>query len=200
MLIIGHRGAAGLEPENTIRSFKKAQDSGAQMLECDLRRTSDGKIVLSHDRKNDYSDSTGLDELLHMATLPLDLEIKESGFENEVLESIKGFAHKVLITSWNPLVLKKIRALDGNIQLGLVIATRYGILLPLVISFLKKVNIFSISVTPELVNENRMSKFRELGWRVYVYTINTPEEFYRLKNYGVDGIFTDYPDIVSKLN
>src|SRR3989338_5496321 len=49
MLIIGHRCAPSLEPENTIRSFKKAQELGVDMVEMDLRQSADGEIVISHD-------------------------------------------------------------------------------------------------------------------------------------------------------
>jgi glycerophosphoryl diester phosphodiesterase len=48
MKIIGHRGAKGLEPENTLASFKKALEHRADELEFDLRVTSDGVVVLNH--------------------------------------------------------------------------------------------------------------------------------------------------------
>lgn len=47
--IIGHRGAAGLELENTIPSIKKALALGVDAIEFDVRRTKDNKIVLCHD-------------------------------------------------------------------------------------------------------------------------------------------------------
>ena len=51
MFYIGHRGARGLfkKSENTILSFEKALELGANAIECDARRTKDGKIVLMHD-------------------------------------------------------------------------------------------------------------------------------------------------------
>lgn len=49
MQIIGHRGAAGLAPENTRASFKAAINAGADWIEFDVRATSDGRVVLSHD-------------------------------------------------------------------------------------------------------------------------------------------------------
>ena len=45
MLIIGYRGACGHEPENTLRSFKKALEIGVDMVELDVYVTKDGKIV-----------------------------------------------------------------------------------------------------------------------------------------------------------
>lgn len=46
---IGHRGAAGHEPENTMRSFVKAIKLGADAIEFDVRLSADGKIVVIHD-------------------------------------------------------------------------------------------------------------------------------------------------------
>lgn len=49
-LLIGHRGAAGLAPENTLPSFREAVDRwGVDMIELDLRATADGRCVVIHD-------------------------------------------------------------------------------------------------------------------------------------------------------
>jgi len=48
-LRIGHRGASGECPENTIVSFRRALEQGAQMIECDLQLTADGHVVVIHD-------------------------------------------------------------------------------------------------------------------------------------------------------
>lgn len=47
--IIGHRGIPHIAPENTIVSFKKALESGADGLETDVQMTKDGHIILCHD-------------------------------------------------------------------------------------------------------------------------------------------------------
>ncbi|MEW5908383.1 MAG: glycerophosphodiester phosphodiesterase family protein [Thermodesulfobacteriota bacterium] len=49
MLIIGHRGAAGLAPENTLSSFQKACDLGVDAVELDVLLSSDGEVVVYHD-------------------------------------------------------------------------------------------------------------------------------------------------------
>ena len=48
-LVIGHRGAAGLLPENTLSAFKKALDMGVDGIELDVLMTADGKLVVHHD-------------------------------------------------------------------------------------------------------------------------------------------------------
>lgn len=49
--IIGHRGAAGLAPENTLASFKKAIEEGVDMIECDVHLSKDDSLIVMHDYK-----------------------------------------------------------------------------------------------------------------------------------------------------
>src|SRR6266496_1470994 len=49
MQIIGHRGAAGLAPENTLLAIQKALDAGADWIEFDVHLTRDGHLVVIHD-------------------------------------------------------------------------------------------------------------------------------------------------------
>lgn len=49
MFVIGHRGAAGLAPENTLKALEIGVQEGADALECDIQVTKDGKLVLCHD-------------------------------------------------------------------------------------------------------------------------------------------------------
>jgi len=51
MLKIGHRGACGYEPGNTLRSFRKAIELNVDMVECDAYLTKDNRVVILH-----YSD------------------------------------------------------------------------------------------------------------------------------------------------
>lgn len=64
MLRIGHRGAAGYEPENTLCSIERAITHCVDFVEFDVQRTRDGYLVLLHDKRVDrtgnliYSPST----------------------------------------------------------------------------------------------------------------------------------------------
>lgn len=52
-LVIAHRGGRSLGPENTIFTFKRAVELGTDVLEMDLQATSDGTLVIIHDREVD---------------------------------------------------------------------------------------------------------------------------------------------------
>ncbi|HEY5886114.1 MAG TPA: glycerophosphodiester phosphodiesterase [Acidimicrobiales bacterium] len=49
-VVIGHRGAAGHHPDNSLEGFAAARDLGATWVELDVRLSADGVVVLSHDR------------------------------------------------------------------------------------------------------------------------------------------------------
>ncbi|MFP8870024.1 MAG: glycerophosphodiester phosphodiesterase family protein, partial [Myxococcota bacterium] len=60
-VIIGHRGAADTAPENTLVSFERAVQIGAEVLESDIHATRDGVPVLLHDPNVDRTtNGTGL--------------------------------------------------------------------------------------------------------------------------------------------
>lgn len=48
-LVIGHRGAAGEAPENTLASFRLALEQGADAVELDVHMSADGEIIVCHD-------------------------------------------------------------------------------------------------------------------------------------------------------
>lgn len=59
-LRIGHRGAAGTHPENTLASFRRAVEAGMDGIELDVHRTRDGHLVVIHDPTLDRTtDGTG---------------------------------------------------------------------------------------------------------------------------------------------
>jgi glycerophosphoryl diester phosphodiesterase len=222
MLIIGHRGAAGLGSENTLSSLQQAEQFQVDMVEVDLRQTKDGAVILSHDpslaRTHDDRrlirhltlgelNEIGLrenrpiptlEQFLSQAHTDVNLELKESGMESKVLSALKHFPHKVLISSSHPLVLKKIKTLDGNIPLGFIIGPRWGHMLLVAIQIAKRLNPYSIHPHYSVVTPRTMSLFRAITPRIYAWTVNDRHEFEVLKGLGVSGVFTDYPNIISK--
>jgi len=62
ILIIGHKGASAIAPENTLKAFKKAIELKADMVEFDIHKTKDGEIVIIHD--SDTLSITGVQGLI----------------------------------------------------------------------------------------------------------------------------------------
>lgn len=67
MKLYGHRGAAAVAPENTVASFAAAMAAGADGVECDVRLTADGHLVVIHD--DDVARTTGAEGLVSSMTL-----------------------------------------------------------------------------------------------------------------------------------
>ncbi|SIR95675.1 glycerophosphodiester phosphodiesterase [Natronorubrum thiooxidans] len=122
--IIGHRGAEGLAPPNTIASIKRALEVGVDGVELDVRRTSDGEFLLFHDPVLDWN-STGrgwiqntpwseirgarIDgeplvtlsdalEVLSETDVSLYLELKETGYTDAVLETVAEYGLRDRLT------------------------------------------------------------------------------------------------------
>lgn len=61
LTVVAHRGGAGLEPENTLRSVERGISEGADMVEIDIHQTADGHLVVCHDESVDRTtDGHGL--------------------------------------------------------------------------------------------------------------------------------------------
>lgn len=89
MKVIGHRGARGLAPENTIVSLKKALQHKVDEIEFDLRVTKDGVVILHHDR--DLIDPRGKRFRIARCTYEELLERKpDLATFSQALEALKG--------------------------------------------------------------------------------------------------------------
>jgi len=92
MKIIAHRGASAVAPENTLAAFKEAVRLGADMIELDVRLSSDGAVVVFHDRDlSRTTDGTGPVEDLTLAELKrLDTGSRFSGrFRGERIPTLE---------------------------------------------------------------------------------------------------------------
>ena len=144
-LIIAHRGAVSLGAhENSIAAFESAIQLGADMIECDIRRTHDGKFVSHHDSSIGGLEisRTVFSELSNAAAksgfelatvediarctngrIGLDVELKEPGYEPECLNLLKASFDQGLlrITSFHASSIRRIKSLEPTILAGLIV-------------------------------------------------------------------------------
>ena len=102
LVVVAHRGGAGMAPENSLTCIRKGLESGADMIEIDIHLTKDGEIVVCHDREIDrttngkgrIADMT-LEELREYRIVDKDGNATDDVLPTlgEVLEDSKGF-HK----------------------------------------------------------------------------------------------------------
>lgn len=141
-MIVAHRGGAPGDVENSLSAFERAIAIGADLIECDLRRSSDGVIVLYHDERLDgvkvrsqtFRDLRKrlpglltLDDLLMLmssrqASVRLVLDLKERGLELDlipVLEQRPDVARSVLVSTVHMRSLRRLAERFPNLRLAL---------------------------------------------------------------------------------
>jgi glycerophosphoryl diester phosphodiesterase len=127
---VGHKGAAHIEPGNTLASFDAALRHGVEMIELDVlseRPDGSGRLLVAHDYQDLRSRSPVTLEraLEHLcsdafAELEFDVDVKLRGYELRVLEALREFelVGRTLVSSMFPSGLALIRAAEPALRLG----------------------------------------------------------------------------------
>lgn len=223
MLCIGHRGAMGHAPENTLKSVAKALELGAPWLEIDvfyvdrhlivihdgrLERTTNGTGYLSDKtfsylRTLDAGDGEKIPTLEEVFDLVgdragINVELKGPGTAEPVVKSIrKKFDPKwvekgILVSSFFHHEIETLKRVDSRIRTGALIA---GVPLDYA-AFAHKLRAYSVHQSIEFIGTEFISDAHRRGLKVFVYTVNDPEDIKRMRSLGVDGVFTNYPERV----
>ena len=215
-LKIGHRGAKTYEIENTLESFRKAIELGANAVELDVRVSGDGKLIISHD--DDLKRVYGKDVRISEATLDelkgltgnriaaleevlqfvdgrvekILVELKDAGYEKEVLDLVRkvDLRDRVIIVSFHEEVLARVRDLDGEIETGLVYAKGKK-----PIETALRLRAQYLVPLYRFVHRRDVAKAHKSNLKVIVWTINTKEAARLHIAKDVDGIATDKPAI-----
>lgn len=116
-----------------------------------------------------------------------------------VVELIKknNLFPRVLVSSFNPLVLYHLKKLSPNIARGLLFESRLPIHFGKINSSLLKLH--ALHPPAHLTNEKLIQLARKNGYQVNTWTINEPAEMHRLIDLGVNSIITDYPDRLNQV-
>jgi glycerophosphoryl diester phosphodiesterase len=236
--IVAHRGkTATIESENTIEAFKKAIEIGIPQIEFDLRMSQDGQIISYHDRTilresptqeeieiadltyyelQSIAKSRGFEvplfeDILKLCRdrVALDIEIKEEGYEDRVVELATQYLKysNFVIKSFNDTSVRRIKDLDPQIEVGLLLGKVRGKfpLLSILAQFFPEYRIFKTGadfVAPHF----RLLKFGFL-WRmklldkaVYVWTVNEERRLFKLmRSKDIAAIITDKPELAMKI-
>jgi glycerophosphoryl diester phosphodiesterase len=124
--IVAHRGASHEAPENTLAAFAKAIEIGADMIEFDVRRALDGRLVISHDPVRKAALLPTLEDTLRLTKgrIQLDVELKEPGCERDAIDLLLGYfpLSDFCITSFLAPALRETRAIHPGIRTGLIFA------------------------------------------------------------------------------
>ena len=227
MLCIGHRGAMGHEPENTLLSIRKAIALGVDAVEIDVYNL-EGHLVVIHDRDlSRTTNGTGyleqssfaqvrsldagkgeqvptLEEVFntvnHQAVV--DIELKGSNTAKLVVDLIQNYLETgwsygdFVVSSFNHYELNQVKAICPGIITGMII---YGLPWEF-LSSAQQLKADLIIPSLEYVTPNLVQSIHQQGLRTWVYTVNQPDDINLMRAFGVDGIFTNYPERVFSHN
>lgn len=223
MLCIGHRGAMGHEPENTLGSIQKALELGAYYMEIDVYFV-DGHLVVFHDdrlerttngtgylneQSFDYLRSLDAGKGQHISTLEevcaaigskasLNIELKGPDTAAPVAALISDLIEK----GWdkNRFLVSSFHHRELltikrlNQDIKLGALTR-GI--PVDDSkFAEDLGAFSVHPSLDFVDQRFVDDAHSRGLKVYVYAVDHPEDIAKMHDIGVDGVFTGFPERV----
>ena len=222
VLRIGHRGAKGHVTENTLESIQKAIDLGVDGIEIDVHRSASGELVVFHDLTlNRMTDGEGevsdftLKELkrlkvkgrFQIPTLAevlllvnnkclLNIELKGQDTATETCRLIKFYVdkkgwdyHNFIVSSFQTSLLETVYKTNNQIPIGVLSDTD----LDKAVALAQAVNAFSIHADYTMLTEENVEKLQE-KYKVFAFTVNNLKPLERMKQYGVDGIISDYPD------
>jgi glycerophosphoryl diester phosphodiesterase len=222
LIRVGHKGADHVAPGNTVDSFKAALEHGVHMIEFDVLRTRDGRLVLAHD----YADAESR-ECLTMeegfdhfageayASVQLDVDMKLPGYEREVAEGLaeRGLAGRSLVSTMYTESLDRLGELAPGLRRGWSVPrvqrdyTRSRLAVPAyAIARVMRARLprqaaarigaggcEAIMAHRILVGRRLVKAVHRAGGELYVWTVDDARRIRALEALGVDGVITNDP-------
>ena len=222
-LLLGHRGARPLpllglrwrKPsfpvENTLAAFDYALANGCDGFEFDVRYTRDRRSVLHHDvilyrddiAATDYAglerrggcDLACLEDVLARfgATAYLDIELKVNGNEEAIVAALRANPPQrgFVLSSFLPDVVLRLHELDPSLPLGYVCDREENV------SRWTGLPIMAFFPRHDLVSQRLIDDAHARNVKLLTWTVNDPGDMLRLVDWGVDGLISDSPVLLS---
>jgi glycerophosphoryl diester phosphodiesterase len=214
-LVIGHRGAAAIAPENTLQALQAAVDAGAHLVEFDIGPN----LRLAHSHREVPDGAISLDaalEFLREHSLGVHLDVKRPGYEEAVLDMLRrhGLEERGLVSTTFAVTSRRFAVLAPTLPRAIGYPRdRYGVArvswpnrltrvgaaalrqaMPLRVPLLiRRARADTLSLHHSLCSPAAVRAAHALGAPVLAWTANDPETVRRLSAAGVDAIVSDDP-------
>jgi glycerophosphoryl diester phosphodiesterase len=189
-LVIAHRGACWELPENTLAAFERAIEVGADFVELDVHATADGTLVVCHGRpaggelRLDEAVATLAGRIGVMCELKAPWRYRRHDI---VRRTVALLPEDAIVLSFDPRALQDVRARRVLQHVG------FGVSIQRASTYA-----WGVGFHDRRVTRRGLSKARALGLVSTVYTVNDPDRMRELAALGVDGIFSDRPDLLRR--
>jgi glycerophosphoryl diester phosphodiesterase len=222
LIRVGHKGADHVAPGNTIESFQAALEHRVDMIEFDVLRTPDGRLVLAHDHADASSRdcltlAEGLDHFAGeaYADVELDVDMKLPGYESEVADGLvaRGLTERSLVSTMYPESLDRLGELVPGLRRGWSVprVKRNWVRSPFAVPAYAVARVMrarmpglaaarirsggceAIMAHQILVSRRLVRAVRAAGGQLYVWTVDDAQRIRALERLGVDGVITNDP-------
>jgi len=228
MLVIGHRGAAGLARENSLEAFRAGIDAGADILEFDVRLTKDKIPVVVHDfhmvrthknlsfisrltfdelkKRTEKLPITPLSNVLDefFGVILLNIELKGRG-AGKVVAELLAKKYATSAKRWDNVLFSSFWG--GELQAVRNVSQYASLALLhtenpfLFIAYHRRLRLTAVGFHRLYINRFALEIAKRAKLFVYAYTVNRPRTALMLAQQGIDGIVTDRPgDILKDIN
>ena len=214
--VIGHRGAAGVAPENTLASFSQAVRFGVDAVELDVHLSADERLVVIHDERVDRTTNgkgqvaaatlaalrrldagsgeriPTLDEVLEAVPtrIAVNIELKGRGTAAPVARALAGCTRPLLVSAFDHAELARFHGLCSAVPCAPLLGKwRRGVL-----DTARALDAWSVNVADRIAEPATVSAVRDSGRRCLVFTVNDAQRAAALRAIGVAGVFSDFPD------
>lgn len=218
--VVGHRGAMGVMPENTIKGFQYAINLGVDYVECDVHLSRDAQLIVMHDTTVERTtdghgairdltaarirslDAGGgeqvptLDEVLETVRheVHLLIELKGVGVEQAAVEAVKahGMEDEVTFSSFVLDRLAAVRAMGDQYRVRAILPN------PTEFELARAVEMQAVGIDVQYRNVcfRVIETAHEMGLEVLAWNPDTWHEQETMIALGVDGVSSNRPDIL----
>ena len=121
--------------------------------------------------------------------------VSHNGFEENILRILldMGFIENVVISSFNPFILKKIKALHPGVQVGFIFRNRSSMMM------LNGSPVESLHARYRILSQRYLQALRHRADKVYAWTVDKEKAMLTMIQKGVDGIITNRPELLISL-
>lgn len=223
MKIFGHRGAAGLVAENTLESIEEALHHKVDGIEIDVHKCKSGELIVIHDETlqrttngvgkvsdctlqelNKYTTTEGykiptLHQVLDLVNTRCDINIELKGIGTampvielleEYIKNTKWKRNNFVLSSFDHSQLFQIKRSSSEFRLGVL--TEKNILS--ILSIAESLEAYSVHPPIASLTKEEVRLAKDKSYKVYVWTVDDPEDIKSSKKLKIDAIITDFPN------